>query len=73
VGVRESMCFNLTDSDDESMCRFVEQVLENYAGGEVSLREARSDLAHVMVLGAVGDEAAFKKYIRAPADERARV
>jgi hypothetical protein len=65
------MSFDLTDDDDANLCRYIEQVLESYAHGETGLHEAQQDLAHAMVVAAVDDEAAFKKYIRLPPAERA--
>jgi hypothetical protein len=68
---RWGMSFDLTEDDDADMCRYIEQVLEKFADGEMSLREAQADPAHAMVVAAVDDEAAFKKYIRLPPAERA--
>jgi hypothetical protein len=70
---RWGMSFDLTDDDDDDMCRYIEEVLESYADGKTTLREAQQDLAHAMVTAAVDDEPAFKRYIRLPPEERALV
>jgi hypothetical protein len=67
------MSFDLTDDDDGDMHRYLEQVLEGYASGTMSLRTAQSDLAYAMVAAAVDDAPAFKRYIRLSPEERARV
>jgi hypothetical protein len=63
--------FDLTDDDDTEMCRYIDQVLESFANGGVSLHEAQQDLACAMVVAAIDDAAAFKKYIRLSPAERA--
>jgi hypothetical protein len=67
------MSFDLSANDDADMCRYIEQVLKSYAGGDTTLHEAQQDLAHAMVDAAIDDEVAFKKYIRLPVAERALV
>jgi hypothetical protein len=67
------MSFDLTDEDDGHMHRYIEQVLQGYASGGMSLRAAQSDLAYALVSAAVDDAPAFKRYIRLSPEERARV
>ena len=67
------MPFTLTDNDDGDICWYIEQVLKSYAAGEMSLRDAEEDLAHAMILAAVREEVAFKRYIRLTPAERAQV
>ena len=64
------MAFDFTAAEHKLLTNFVDDILEAYREGKISLLVARADLAHVIAAAALDNEESVRSHLNTDLDAR---